>query len=52
VRLGKRGGLIRASNDGKTVCQGSVAAMIRRGATAMVAAVSVKSFKNSLRVLI
>ena len=52
VRLGKRGGLIRDKSDGKTVCHGSVDAVIRRGVTAMAAVVSVRSLKNSLRVLI
>lgn len=52
VRLGKRGGLMRDTRDGKTVCQGSDDAVTRRGATAMAAAANVRSFKNALRVLI
>jgi len=53
VRLGKRGGVMRDSSDGKTVCHGSVdAAVIRRGATAMAAAARVRSFMNSRRVVI
>ena len=44
VRLGKRGGLMRASSDGKTVCQGSVEAVTRRGARAMAAALKQEVF--------
>src|SRR5678815_5553187 len=52
VRSGKRGGLMRASSDGKTVCHGSVAAVIRRGVSVIAAVVKVRSFMNSLRVVI
>ena len=43
---------MRASSDGKTVCHGSVDAVIRRGARAIADAVKVRSRKNSLRVVI
>jgi len=52
VRLGKRGDLMRDKSDGKSVCHGSVDAVIRRGASEIAAAVSVRCFRNSLRVLI
>jgi len=43
---------MRERSEGKTVRQGSDEAVIRRGVTAMAAAVSVRSLRNSLRVLI
>ena len=52
MRLGNRGGLMRARSEGKTVCQGSVEAVTRCGASVTAAALIARSFKNCLRVLI